>query len=265
VVVGDVEIVPLLDATGELGELAELFPETNDWAPYRAAYPPLFNGSRWVLPCACYLLRAGGANILVDTAVGPAGLWEWDAISEEGLPAELERIGVPPEAVDIVFLTHLHVDHVGWNTDRDGRLFFPEARYLVHRDALAFVRESTRPHVARAIEPVPFEELEGETELGPGITVFPLPGHFPGHMGVRVESGGQTALLIVDAAVNPMLLDRPGDVYVSDVDQVTSVETRRELLPTIVDQDVLVVCGHYPGGGIGRVVRREGRVLWTAA
>jgi glyoxylase-like metal-dependent hydrolase (beta-lactamase superfamily II) len=265
VVVGDVEIVPLLDATGELGELAELFPETTDWAPYREPYPPLFNGSRWVLPCAAYLLRVGGSNLLVDTAVGPAGLWEWDAVSEEGLPGVLARTDVSPEDVDLVFLTHLHVDHVGWNTDRDGKLYFPKARYVVHRDALAFVRGSTRPHVTRAIEPVAFEELDGETQLAPGITAFPLPGHFPGHLGVRVESGGQTALLIADVAVNPMLLDRPDDVYVSDVDQATSVETRRDLVPTLVDQDVLVVCGHYPDGGIGRVVRRDGRVLWVPA
>jgi glyoxylase-like metal-dependent hydrolase (beta-lactamase superfamily II) len=264
VVVGDIEIVPLLDATGELGELAELFPDTDDWAPYREAYPQLFNGSRWLLPCAAYLLRVGSSNLLVDTAVGPAGLWAWDAVSEEGLPGELARADVPLEDVDLVFLTHLHVDHVGWNTDRDGRIFFPKARYVVHRDALAFVRDSTRPHVARAIEPVAFEELDGEAELAPGVTAFPLPGHFPGHMGVRVESGGETALLIVDAAVNPMLLDRPGDFYVSDIDQETSVETRRALIPTLVDRDVLVVCGHYPDGGIGRVVRRDGRVLWTA-
>ena len=264
-VVGEIELVPLLDATGELGELAELFPETTDWAPYRDAYPQLFNGSRWLLPCASYLLRSESANLLVDTAVGPAGLWEWDAVSEEGLLGELARVDLPLDAVDLVFLTHLHVDHVGWNTDRIGRLFFPRARYVVHRDALSFARESTRPHVARAIEPVEFEELDGETALAPGITAFPLPGHFPGHMGLRVESGGETALLIADAAVNPMLLDRPEDIYAFDIDQEASVETRRALVPTLVDQDVLVVCGHYPGGGIGRVVRRGDRVLWTAA
>ena len=264
-VVGEIELLPLLDATGELGELADLFPETTDWAPYREVYPQLFNGSRWLLPCAAYLVRVGGSNLLVDTAVGPAGLWEWDAVSEEGLPGELARANVLPGDVDLVFLTHLHVDHVGWDTDRIGRLFFPRARYVVHREALAFVRGSERSHVARAIEPVSFEELDGEAELAPGITAFPLPGHFPGHMGVRVESGGETALLIADAAVNPMLLDRPGDIYAFDIDQETSVETRRALVPTLVDQEVLVVCGHYPGGGIGRVVRRGDRVLWTAA
>jgi glyoxylase-like metal-dependent hydrolase (beta-lactamase superfamily II) len=84
-------------------------------------------------------------------------------------------------------------------------------------------------------------------------------------MGVRIESGGETALLIADAAVHPMLLDRPRDVYAFDVDQVTSAATREALVSSLVDQDLLFVCGHYPGGGIGRVVGRDGHVLWTAA
>lgn len=75
VLVGSVELVPLVDAVGELGELAELFPDTTDWAPYRDLYPELFAESRWRIPCTSYLLRSGGDTVLVDTGVGPAGLW----------------------------------------------------------------------------------------------------------------------------------------------------------------------------------------------
>ena len=81
-------------------------------------------------------------------------------------------------------------------------------------------------------------------------------------MGVRIESGGERALLIADAAVHPMLLHEPEAVYVSDTDPGDCAATRRALLPELVDQDVLAVCGHYPGGGIGRVVTRDGRVVW---
>ena len=105
------------------------------------------------------------------------------------------------------------------------------------------------PHVARTILPVAFEEIDGEAVVAEGITAFPLPGHFPGHMGLRIESGGERAVLIADAAVNPMLLDQPERVYVSDGDPATCAATRRALLPELVDQDVLVVCGHYPAGG----------------
>jgi glyoxylase-like metal-dependent hydrolase (beta-lactamase superfamily II) len=263
--IGNVELVPLVDAVGELGELAELFPDTPDWAPYRDLYPELFVRSRWRLPCTCYLLRSSGDTVLVDTGVGPAGLWSWDAEFEEGLLPALADAGVAPPDIDVVFLTHLHVDHVGWNTDRDGRLVFPNARYIAHRDGVASARARPRGHVERAILPVAFEELDGESVVAEGVVAFPLPGHLAGHMGVRIESQGERAVLIADAAVNPMQLAEPERVYVFDADPALCAATRRALLPELVDQDVLVVCGHYPDGGVGRVVTRDGLTVWEAA
>ena len=263
--VGAVELVPLVDAVGLLGELDELFPDRPDWSADRELYPELFAGSKWRLPCTCYLVRSGGTTVVVDTGVGPAGLWGWDAEREEGLLPALAEAGVAPEDVDVVFLTHLHIDHVGWNTDRDGRPVFPNARYLAHRDAIAFASAGDRPHVARTIAPVEFEEVAGETELAEGVTAFELPGHFPGHLGVRIESEGRTAVLLADTAVHPRMLDAPELVYVSDGDSGACAVTRRALLEELVDREVLAVCGHYPGGGIGRVVTRNGRVLWEAA
>jgi glyoxylase-like metal-dependent hydrolase (beta-lactamase superfamily II) len=265
VVVGSVELVPLVDAVGELGELAELFPDTSDWAPYRDLYPEIFASSRWRIPCTSYLLRSGDGTVLVDTGVGPAGLWGWDAEFEEGLLPALEGVGVAPEDVDVAFLTHLHVDHVGWNTDREGVPVFPNARYVAHRDGIAFAGNSGRPHIERTILAVEFEEIDGEAVVAEGVTAFPLPGHFPGHMGLRIDSEGERAVLIADAAVNPMLLEEPERSYISDGDATACAATRRALLPELVDQDVLVVCGHYPAGGIGHVVTREGRVVWEAA
>jgi glyoxylase-like metal-dependent hydrolase (beta-lactamase superfamily II) len=265
-VAGGVQISALLDAAGPLGTLDELFPATTEWHPYRDAYPSLFDGSQFRLLCASYLIRGGGGTVLVDTGVGPPGLWEdFEADVEGQLPAALAAEGVDPERVDVVFLTHLHIDHVGWNTDADGRVFFPNARYVVHRGALAFARgDGRRNHTSRTIDPVSFDEIEGEAELAPGIAAIPLPGHYPGHMGVRIElGGGGTALVIADAAVHPMLLDRPRDTFANDIDRAHSVETREALLSEIVETGVLVLCGHYPDGGIGRVVRRDGLVLWA--
>jgi glyoxylase-like metal-dependent hydrolase (beta-lactamase superfamily II) len=95
--------------------------------------------------------------------------------------------------------------------------------------------------------------------IAPGVVTVELPGHLPGHLGLRL---GDDAFLIADVAVHPVLLDQPDWIYVSDEDSETSVGTRRSLVPTVVDQDVLVVCGHYPDGGIGRVRRREDRAVW---
>jgi glyoxylase-like metal-dependent hydrolase (beta-lactamase superfamily II) len=264
VVVGTVELVPLVDAVGELGELAELFPDTADWAPYRDLYPEIFAESRWRIPCTSYLVRSAGETVLVDTGVGPAGLWGWGAEFEEGLLPALEDAGAAAEDVDVLFFTHLHVDHVGWNTDRDGVPVFPNARYVAHRDGIAFAGNSGRPHIERTILAVEFEEIDGEAVVADGLTAFTLPGHFPGHMGLRIESQGERAVLIADTAVNPMLLDQPDHTYISDSDAAACGATRRALLQELLDQDVLTVCGHYPAGGIGRVVTREGRVVWEA-
>ena len=244
--VGSIELVPLVDAVGVLGELDELFPETSDWDAERERHPELFAGSQWRIPCTSYLIRSGGTTVLVDTGVGPAGLWGWKPEWEEGLLPALSAAGVVPADVDVVFLTHLHVDHVGWNTDRDGALVFPNARYVAHRDGVEFARGVDRPHIGRTITPVAFEEIGGETELVDGVTAFELPGHFPGHMGLRIESDGRRAILLADAAVNPKMLDVPDLVYVSDADPAACAQTRRELVEELVDQDILAVCGHYP-------------------
>ena len=264
-VVGAVELVPLVDAVGLLGERKELFPGFVDWDPYMALYPELFAGSQWRLPCTSYLIRSGDTTVVVDTGVGPAGLWGWTPEREEGLLPALASAGVAPGEVDIVFLTHLHIDRVGWNTDRDARLVFLNARYIAHRDGVALARDSGRQHVERTIAVVDFEEVGGATELAAGVSALELAGHFPGHMGLRIASDGSQAQLIADAAVHPMLLNEPDAVYVSDADPDDCAATRHALLPELVDRDVLTVCGHYPAGGIGRVVTRDGRVVWELA
>jgi hypothetical protein len=195
VLVGDIEVLPVLDAFGPLGELDELYPDRSpdDWEPYRELYPDLFAGTRWRLPCTCYVLRTGGATLLIDTGLGPPGLVGWQLDYEGGLPEGLREHGVSRDDVDVVFLTHLHIDHLGWNTDERGEIFFPRARYVVHRDALAFARDRRElPHIKRCVEPLAdrFETVEGAVELAPGVTAVPLPGHYPGHMGVRLESAG---------------------------------------------------------------------------
>ena len=262
-VVGSVELVPLVDAVGLLGELDELYPGFDDWEPYRALYPELFAGSQWRISCTSYLIRSGGTTVLVDTGVGPAGLWGWTPESEEGLLPALAAAGVAPDRdrrrlPDTPARRPRRLEH------RSGRakLVFPKARYVAHRDGVAFALGTDRPHIARTIAPVSFEDVAAGAELAEGVTAFELRGHFPGHLGLRIESGGERAVLIADAAVHPMLLHEPEATYVSDADPDDCAETRRALLPGLVDQDVLTVCGHYPGGGIGRVVTRGGRIVW---
>lgn len=270
VTVGSIELHSIPDAVGVLGEYEELYPEVpaEAWEPYRTLYPELFADRSWRLPCACFLVRTEELTVLVDTGVGPPGLWDWTAEDEGRLPEAIEELGVSRDDVDAVFLTHLHIDHLGWNTNLAGTPFFPRARYVVHREAVAFaLTQSGRPHVRRCVEPLVgrFETVEGAFELAPGMSAFAAPGHYPGHMGLRLSSGGAEAVLIADIAVHPALLEHPDWVYVADGDPATCADTRRALFPEIVDRDLLVACGHYPGGGIGRLVTRDGLIVWEEA
>jgi glyoxylase-like metal-dependent hydrolase (beta-lactamase superfamily II) len=267
VLIGDVELVPVLDAVGVLAEYADAYPQAPEeaWEPYRALYPELFAGASWRLPCRSFLVRSEGVSVLVDTGVGPPGLWEWTAEREGELPEALLAAAVARDEIDVVFLTHLHIDHVGWNADLEGSVFFPRARYLVHSDALAFARaQEERPYIRRCILPLldRFETVDGDVEIASGVTAVVAPGHYPGHMGVRLDSDGHQGMLIADVAVHPALLHEPDWLYAFDVDPALCAETRRALLPELVDSDVLVACGHYPGTGIGRVLTRDGRVVW---
>jgi glyoxylase-like metal-dependent hydrolase (beta-lactamase superfamily II) len=265
--VGSLELDAVIDAWGMLGEFDELYPDVtaDAWEPYRSLYPDLFAGSRWRLPCTCYLIRAGGVTVLFDTGVGPRGLWGWEAEREADLLPRLAALGVGPGDVDVVFLSHLHIDHVGWNADADAMPVFPNARHLIHPDGLMWLLEhrSEAPYVQRCLRSIMkrqmVDDVGADEEIAPGVVTMDLPGHLPGHLGLRL---GDEALLIADAAVHPALLDMPGWLYVSDEDTEESAATRRSLVPTLVDQDVLVVCGPDPGGGIGRLVRRDGRVVW---
>jgi glyoxylase-like metal-dependent hydrolase (beta-lactamase superfamily II) len=264
--IGSIEVVPLLDAVGTLAELEQAYPgvAAEEWAPYRALYPELFAGSRWRLPVKVQVVRTAGTTILVDTGVGPPGSFpQWRPEREGLLPDALDELGIERDAVDLVFVTHLHIDHIGWTTDERGEVLFPSARYLVHREALAFARtHADRPHIRRSVEPLVerFELLDTDTELAPGVSAFVAPGHYPGHMGVRIRSNGAEAVMIVDVAPHPALLDRPEWVYAFD--DAPQTTTRGQLIAELVDHDVLAICGHYPGSGVGRIVSRDGRVVW---
>ena len=273
-VVGSVEVIPVEDARGSPGTFAEFYSDVpaEAWEPYRALYPELFAGERWRLPCRSYVLRSRGRTILVDTGVGPPGIWTWQPEYEGRLLASLETAGVAPDDVDVVLLSHLHVDHVGWNTDADGRVVFARARFVLHRHAADAVPGRVgpdRPHIARCIVPLLdgglVDEVAGDIELAQGIVAIELPGHDVGHMGVRIASDRSEAVLFVDSTPHPAFLDEPGWRFDADLDHAAAEATRRALIEELRDRDTLAVSGHYPGNGIGRVVTRGGRTVWEAA
>ena len=271
-VVGPIELLPVPDAVGLLAEYVEAYPDVPAaaWDPYRELYPELFAAESWRLPCNCFLMRSEGATILVDTGVGPPGLWDWTAEDEGELPEALARLGVRPDDVDIVFLTHLHIDHVGWAV-RDSKPFFPRARHIVPRADWEYFRAPERAaenaHVVamEAIDKAGMIELvEGERALTDEVTLLPTPGHTPGHQSLVVASGGERAYIVGDVVHHPAQLQETAWCPAFDDDKAAATASRRKLLERIEAERSLFAACHFPAPGFGRIAVVQGRRLYQA-
>lgn len=276
ITVGAVEIVSLADAIGPLNMPPErIVPGVTKerLAPYIARYPEAFDDAgRWVAPIGSFLLRAGGRTVLVDTGLGPN---KWPMLIADAygrLPAELRRIGVEPEAIDTVFLTHMHGDHVGWNVADGGAPTFPKARYLLQRADWEYATDSqifdANSNAAKPLRPL-FERglldlLDGEAQVAPELTALPTPGHTPGHMSLLVVSGGDRAVITGDVITSPAQIHEPDWQPVFDHRGEEAAATRRALLDRIEAEGMTVAAGHFPAPGFGRVLRLEGRRSWQA-
>ena len=247
--VGAVQVTALCDVVGDFPVALDLaFPEVarRAWEPYRRRYPGAFSGTdRWRLRDWCFLVRARDRVVLVDTGVGggaaPGARW----IGASGrLPQELATAGVDPGGVNAVVLTHLHLDHVGWNLAWDGdrpRAVFPNARYLIQRaDWELFAREgddNDREAFERCVRPLQtlgvLELLDGDRVLDAELTVLRTPGHTPGSQSLLVASGEDAVLLWGDVANHPAQVSEPAWCPRSDLQPETARRTRQALLDRV--------------------------------
>jgi glyoxylase-like metal-dependent hydrolase (beta-lactamase superfamily II) len=176
----------------------------------------------------------------------------------------MTQAGFPPESIDTVLCTHLHVDHVGWNTRLvDGRWVptFARARYLFGRteyehwrdhsdtpDKVAVFNDSVKP----IVDAGKAELIAGDARLTDEITMIPTPGHSPGHMSIHIASDGQEALLTGDVAHHPCQMAHLDWSSTADSEPVRSPATRRQLLSRFADTPTLVIGGHFNAGHIRR-------------
>ncbi len=275
--VGTAEIVALTDMNCRYPTpLRELWPEVpyDAWEPYRELYPDTFDGERMRIEIGCYLVRSRGTTILIDTGYGP-GPVDYIGGLRGQLMAELASERVDPSDVDTVFLSHLHLDHVGWNTmDDDGNYVaaFPNARYLVHQDDLVHFRKpevqaaGRYPYMDRFIEPLAemgvLDGLTGDADLTDEVRALHTPGHTPGHMSVMVASGGERALIQGDVLIHPAQVTEEDWTPLFDGDPETAIQTRRQLLDQLEADGTTVVSCHFTKPGFGRIVRTEGKRHW---
>lgn len=252
---GDLEFLVLNDGTLRLdgGAMFGVIPKPMWEKKSRAD-----DRNRVVLAMNCLLIRAAGKTILVETGAGD----KWDAKRRdiydfEGsprLPDQLAAHGVKPENVDIVINTHLHFDHCGWNTrtvNGKVRPTFPNARYVVQKKDFEHAKNPTERDRASFIleNYLPVEEagqwwlLEGETEIGPGVTVFPVPGHTHAMQCVKLTDGGKTAVFLADLVPTTAHLPLAW-IMGFDLFPLTTLESKKKWLPQIEKNSWLTLFAH---------------------
>ncbi|MFJ2771059.1 MBL fold metallo-hydrolase [Streptomyces sp. NPDC087300] len=251
---------------------AETWEENRDWIS-----PHFLNSQTNIVNSAIqtWLLRSEGRTILVDTGVGnhkerpysPV----WSHLSTDFL-AQLARAGVEPEDVDIVINTHLHVDHVGWNTYLDGRQWvptFPNATYLIPKEDFDFWNPENghKPLLGRGNQNV-FEDSvapvhqagqtllwEGSHRIDANLRLDAAPGHTPGSSVLTLASGTDRAVFVGDMLHNPVQIVEPDANSCFCEDPARARATRRTVLGQAADDNALVIPAHLGGHGAAEVVR----------
>jgi glyoxylase-like metal-dependent hydrolase (beta-lactamase superfamily II) len=220
-----------------------------------------------------FLVRTDGRTVLVDTGLGPKPA-ETPEVPWGTLLEEFKTNGVTPEEVDMVVMTHLHRDHVGWNLLSQGGKYvptFPHARYwmsatdweVCHKPEVQPERFPNAPTCVWPLAELGLVELmQGEHVLTRDLTAIPTPGHTPGHMSILITSQGERALILGDAAHNPAQIQETDWVSRADMDPEVTRRTRRELMERIERDEIVVAAGHFPAPGFGKVIRLAGRRYW---
>ena len=246
------------------------------------ATPEAVSGMAWMKPhfmsdegklkmsIHALVVEAGGLRIVVDTCLGNEKQGRhvptWNDLKGPFLQ-DLAAAGFPRESIDIVLCTHLHVDHVGWNTMLvDGRWVptFPNARYLMARTEFEYwQRERDNDEqvavFADSVKPV-FDAglvdlVETDHRICDEVRLVPTVGHTPGHVSVSISSKGQEALITGDFIHHPCQMARPEWAATVDFDQAQSTRTRRDVFGRLAGTATLVIGTHFAGCSAGRVVR----------
>ena len=259
VTVGNMDLVSLSDGHGDADPLGE-FPDTT-LEQWRDEYPELLDSAgRTRSPLSSVALWSGGKLIIVDTGLGPP---------DGTLLDQMGQRGVDRDAVDLVVMTHLHPDHVGWNLT-DGRPTFPNARYLVSKSDWEYWTQPTvlahEPEVRDQVVPLDglrvLDLIEGEYRVTDEVTTLPTPGHTPGHISLILSSAGERAFILGDVAHSPVQAHHTDWSTVYDLDQDLARKTRHQVFDRIEADGSLVAAAHFPSPGLGHLVRRQGRRVW---
>lgn len=215
----------------------------------------------------CLVVETPDRLVVVDTCIGndkPRTLPFWDHLSTDFLE-RFVAAGFDPERVDTVLCTHMHIDHVGWNTrlvDGGWVPTFPNARYLYAEKEWAHWKDAPEeggPIIADSVQPI-FDA--GLADLVPSehavcdeLSLFPTEGHTPGHVSVLIRSRGEQAVITGDMIHHPCQLAHPDWASIADTDSAASTRTREAFVERFGETPTLVIGTHFPAPTAGRIVR----------
>lgn len=282
--IGDIEVLRIEESHGLGFAPNVLLP---DWtreavAPHLPWLAPHYydpTEDKLVSSIHSWVLRTRHHTILIDTCVGNHKHrpdWPRFHMLDRPYMQNLAAAGLKPEDIDYVLCTHLHVDHVGWNTRlENGRWVptFPNAKYVfskADRDYFDPRHGESGPKTASIFNDsvLPILEakqdmvVEGTIQLGDGLTIEPAPGHSPGHVLITLTAGGSEVLFIGDIMHNPIQIAYPAwsSAFCFDPDQAR--RTRARVLERSATRQSLLCPGHFGGPHVGRVAEAGGRFTY---
>ena len=267
--IGDIKVTRIVEME-VVGGSRFILPEATREAclPYSWMQPHFMDESgNLVMSIHALVIEVGDRRIIVDTCIGndkERSIPNWSNLQTNFLK-DMENMGYPVESIDTVLCTHLHVDHVGWNTrlvNGEWVPTFENARYLIGEDEWTYWDTNEDPtsygnvmddSVRPVIEAGLVDLVSTSETIAPGIRLESTPGHTPGHVSVLLESRGEEAVITGDCIHHPCQITRTDWCSSADYDKGQGRATREKFLERLVETNVLVIGTHFATPTAGHI------------
>jgi glyoxylase-like metal-dependent hydrolase (beta-lactamase superfamily II) len=272
--IGEVEVARIVEINAFEDDIAMLLPGGTPELVLR--YPwlrPDFAtaAGRMLISFQAFVLRSRGRNVMIDTCIGNGRQREYDVFCnlQTSFLEDLTAAGFPPESISAVLCTHMHFDHIGWNTRQVGGKWvptFPQARYYFGRREWDHWQHLKRTggyhdfrHLEESVDPIIeaglAEFIGPEHQVTDELSLIPTPGHTPGHVSILIRSAGKEAVITGDMMHHPIQLALPDMHGNFDMDKDQGAKTRRAFIERFAANRALVIGSHFCGPTSGRIVR----------
>ncbi len=267
--------LPALDLFPQLSP--DLLAQNRDWMRKAGA---IDETDTLILCFQSYVVRTPHHTILIDSCIGndkPRPLRpKWNMKTDDTYMSGLKAAGVSVEDIDFVMCTHLHVDHVGWNTRMEGGRWvptFPKARYIFGKTEFDYWSEQNAKapvppfgdSVLPVVEAKRADIVGDDFAVGDHLRILPTPGHTPGHIAFAFGRAKDDAVFVGDMMHTPLQLRHPELSPRFDVDPAQAAVTRKNFLEHYCDTDTLCCTAHFPSPSTGKIRRKGNGFVCEAA